>query len=377
MTDPSGYPKQGGADGWLVIFLVWPFGMGGLIYLLHEAWIITAPFFQLQTGSPDDFALDIMVPVTLILNIFFVRFLYRQKHTYAPLKFPKNILLAPLLLLWFAFTFLLFFGTMLMLVGLVTAFPAILVYRLLVWIHHSTNQGDILVRVFSGIICVVSVPACMAALSSVSRLIWIFGVSLQVKNLATSTVRGAATGLVELHGLVSHAASKNPECPIIGFSPLYETQWVMHTEPFYLDDGTGRVAVIPPLDRDTMNPRYVLNPHPVHGQRVLMEGEEVHLIGELKQSDNPISVSSLHPGQCVEPWIPPYGRFYVRLASFTGKFRRYFLFLAPPDLFLVAAGKERSALGKLLTIQIAWVLVSLILGSGALAVFAVSIHGIF
>ncbi|HPR65392.1 MAG TPA: hypothetical protein PK014_14385 [Thermoanaerobaculia bacterium] len=354
-------------DGWFIMALLWPIGVSGILILLWYLFGKSDLGFEENWQLAVDFFEESIFIIVFFLNVLFVRSLYRQKHTYAPLTFPKNPLWIIPLLLYFVITFSIFFITMGMMVGIFAGAPPLGLAAFLVRLGLKAGEGFTFMKVLAILFSILCIPVLFATVSVFSRIQWALGVRRQIRSLATSKIRSAAMGLVELHGTVCHAENRPKECPILGHSPLYDDLQVYHNEPFLIEDETGSIRVEPPEGNDTMNPRYALNPHPVHGLRVLMDGEEVHLIGYLGLPDG----EGKDP--VIKPWIPPYGRWYLRLVDIFGRPGKILRFLAPTDLFLVAVGEERKALRRLFLHQVLWIFLGVVFAVGVAVSLTISI----
>ena len=118
----------------------------------------------------------------------------------------------------------------------------------------------------------------------------------QIKNLPTSKIHSAAIGLVELKGKAISARGKKSD-PIIR-SWIHESGDGMHsiqteTNPFYLDDGTGRVLVDPEgCTVDAVKYLFEIKMHHAvlktyqpekkFAESRLMPGEETYVLGSLQ-----------------------------------------------------------------------------------------------
>jgi hypothetical protein len=169
-----------------------------------------------------------------------------------------------------------------------------------------------------------------------------------------------ATGLVELQERAIHIGETDPEEPILGRDPRRDAINSYHSSPFYLEDNTGRLRVVPPEMTDSMSPYFYLRLHEVYAQPVLMHGDRVYVIGRLETDAGTGDAS-------VRLWRSPYGFFYRRLLGLIGGFGRYFEIFSVPAVFVVASGNETEAKARFLRSQYRWMGASLILASAALS----------
>lgn len=200
--------------------------------------------------------------------------------------------------------------------------------------------------------CLACFPAVLLGFGALRRGLWMLSIKRMVENVATSTVRGAAMGLVELHGKARPIDGAGEqailECRYDPMAPLRTK-----VDPFYLEDETGRVLVdvpedcVPGADQRVALLRHAREEGELREYR-LMPGDDVYVIGNLTTDER--------DGQRVDivrPWALPYGRF---LLGFTNAIfnRRWgimgmidlnaflgFGFL--PHIFLVCDGDEKAA----------------------------------
>jgi hypothetical protein len=98
----------------------------------------------------------------------------------------------------------------------------------------------------------LGLPGLVAGMTMIRRAVWLWRLKGQIERLPTSTVRGAALGLVELKGRAVAAPGEGPTLPSLpsdrppSEALLFRLGARYGTAAFYLEDGTGRVRVEPP-----------------------------------------------------------------------------------------------------------------------------------
>jgi hypothetical protein len=358
-------------DSALILLLTAPAGMGGTVFALSLAAGRLSVFDAGIFNDERHFAIFVVFFLVALLNLAMVVYFYRQKHTYAGFVMPGNPLLAPVAILWFFVIGPVFFYSVMFFVpALFVGVPGMGVFRLLEMIRIGALDAVPFMRwFFTVLLLLTAVPAVIAGISAVSRAGWIIHVRGGLRNLPTARTRSAAVGLLELQGRALNIGRKEPDEPILGRDPRRDKIGSYHSSPFYLEDDTGRLLVVPPEMNDSMSPYFFLRLHEVHAQPVLMHGDRVYVIGQLERDAG--------TGEAVvRPWQPPYGFFYRRLLGVIGRFGRYFEVFSVPLVFVVASGNETEAKARFLRSQYRWMGVSLLLGFGGSVVLTVIMGGL-
>ena len=128
----------------------------------------------------------------------------------------------------------------------------------------------------------------------------------QIEILPTSTVRAVAIGLAELKGKAVPLAGKSSGKPIMRRwreSTSDGSRWCDHVEPFFLDDGTGRILVDPTgvFIQGSKNFFSVgmhqaileeMDERDVFSESRLMPGDTVYLVGNVQINDDSKNASN-------------------------------------------------------------------------------------
>lgn len=227
-------------------------------------------------------------------------------------------------------------------------------------VNQLGRLPPVLVRITSSVSFLMGIGGMGSGLAAFTRGLWQGSARRLVENLATSKVRSAAVGLVELRGRGYPLSEEDAERPILGSDGRHRRAH----GPFYLDDGTGRVLVEVPPMRMYGDARFALRRLKPGGPEVLMPGDEVHVIGDLVP--NPQNEATDEPNYIVRPWIPPS-------SMYPGRWIRL---LAAPDVFLVAAGSEKDARHAVVRDQRIHLALGAALAIGALFAMAVGLVGL-
>jgi len=219
-------------------------------------------------------------------------------------------------------------------------------------------------------------PGLVAGITMLRRSVWLWRIKGQVEHLPTSTVRGAALGLVELKGVASaEADGVGTGAPLIT-----RKHGSYHTAPFFLEDDTGRVRVIPPEghfrgedERITLTRRAVAQGAMV--EATLLTGDPVYVLGNLETAAG----GPEGDGRVVRPMKTPYARLLdtqvmgaLPVASFLSSFLGLG-FVQHADFFLLTDASEADAKSRFcrqwrrtLAWGLVWVAVSLPLANWGL-----------
>ena len=204
-----------------------------------------------------------------------------------------------------------------------------------------------LVRIYFWLACW---PALLLGFGAIRRGLWMVSIKRMVENIATSKVRSAAMGLIELHGMAQPSGGDG-EILACRTEPLAGRQ--VKVGPFYLEDDTGRVLVDVPADCVPGDDQRVVITERVRMERdvrfhSLLPGDEVYVIGDMTTQRRDGKDTGV-----VSPWELPYGRFMLGFtnALFNRKWDLIgimdlnsmlgFGFL--PHIFLVCDGDEKVA----------------------------------
>lgn len=172
----------------------------------------------------------------------------------------------------------------------------------------STTAGHTAAWIAAGI---ASLPALVVGLACLRRGLWMLELRAFVDDHPRSSVRAAATGLVEFHGK-ARPLDAGREGPILLARDFTAPGEKRRVSDFLLDDGTGAVRVRVPkdarpgqdgtIDLVTRSRTAGLQP-----EYVLMPGDDVYVLGHFEPSAE-------GPGS-VEPWTPSYGGLFVPLTK--------------------------------------------------------------
>lgn len=371
MTRIMGNVEQDGTDGFLVLLWTAPAGLGGTVYVLTRLARRLDAFGAGVFRNESEMASTLVFWIVALVNLVMVIYCYKQKHTYSGFSWPKNVFLMPVVAVWFFIIGPAFFYTVMFCIpGLFVGAPTLVVYQLASKIGSGAfRESPLAMYCSSALLALTAVPAVVAGVSAVSRSLWVWEVQKNLRNLATSKTTSAAMGFVELQGKAFHARQKDPKIPILGRDPRLQAINELNALPFYVEDAAGRVLVEPPQSSDSMNPHFFLRLHEYHAQPVLMQGDDVYVLGTLEPG--------AEEGQsAVRPWHPPYGFLYRKFLRLFGRLGRKFEFFAPTDVFVVASGDERAARKRFLRAQYRWLAASIILGLGGTVVLHTLIEGI-
>ncbi|MDH4317744.1 MAG: hypothetical protein OEV64_05095 [Desulfobulbaceae bacterium] len=345
---------------------------GFLAFLAETAW--RYELIPKNDTSYEAFQLDILSIITLVLNFGLVVHLYRQKHTYQSQPSSNNPLLFIPFFIWSKiFGPVFFYGVMIFLTGFVFAMPALLLTKLTTFLAHTPlplDKFSSLIQRSCGLITgSFALFTILVGISALSRSIRLWGAHKHLKNIATSKTRSAAIGVVELRG-TAHAGpgmESGPHIPVLGTNPPYYNEFIQ--QAFLLQDESGSLLIDPGNDFDTFNPRLFLDIGKDHGLPVLMPGESIYVLGELRiNSDNGSAV--------VGPWRPPHGLPYKRLRALLGPLGDLLQLLDSEDIFIISCGNEKLARNKLFLSRYRWFAFGLWCLSGGGLTAAIALSGL-
>lgn len=166
-----------------------------------------------------------------------------------------------------------------------------------------------------------------------ARALWLRAVGQQVDNIATSKVRSAARGLVELIGVARAIDARHPGGPILSGGDN-------RIEPFHLEDETGRVRVEPPFGEIECDDHFALARQRREGgkidERLLQPGDRVYVLGALVENERAPAGAEGPDRLVVRSFPPPWGGFFWAATALPLRL----LAGGTPDVFLVANTDE-------------------------------------
>lgn len=274
------------------------------------------------------------VPAWMITGICF-----KQKHTYNAQIYKGNPgCLVP--------AWLFFFSMIGVMTGAALGGPSVFVMGGLAAVGTGKASWVLGAALLAG-----GLVALAVSVSALSRGLLLWATQRQVEILPTSPARGAAAGLVELRGKARGLGGE--EGMLFGQTPGDNRP----ARPFALEDPTGRVRVEPPPVSVWEDPRFAIKRHAHYGLPVLESGDEVLVLGELR--DDPS-----RPGErTVVPWTPAWASFGTRL-------------LSRPSIFLLASEDEGRAKRKLFRARLGWLALGGLLTAGSLLTVVVAAAGL-
>jgi hypothetical protein len=326
--------ERGRQDAWILLPIV--VGGAGLGLAVAEILLRTI-WTELPRGYPYGFGAALaFVPAWMLTGLCF-----KQKHTYDAEIYRKR----PWAIV-FGWTF--FLSIMLLLVGFLFGTPAWAILKGTMSAGRSVAVGSGRERLWAAAFLFLSLPSVLIGVSAISRGLLLWSIQRHVEQLATSTARSAAPGLVELRGVARPPGAESGF--ICGQIPPDRDH---PAAPFELEDETGRIRVEPPPVSLEDDPRFSAKRHPHYGLPVLEGGDEVVVVGAVSEDPE-------RPGQRrVTPWKAsglPFG---------TG-------LLSRPEIFFLACGDEEFAMRRLLRARLGWLTLGSLLTAGSLILCAAS-----
>lgn len=296
-------------------------GAGGLAFVALEALLRTVwkelPWWDVRAIS---------VGVGLIPAWMITRACFGQKHTYDAGIYKKNpgCLIPAWLFFWSVITIF----TSIVLGAPAAAFA----YGLIKAVRNEH-------WVFAPGMLAAGLFALPISVSALSRGLLIWSTRRHVQELATSTARAAAAGLVEIRGVARALDGKDGL--IFGQTPDASRPAV----PFYVEDASGRIRVEPPPSEAWDEPSFSLALHAMYGLPCLHAGDPILVIGAVRETPAGERV--------VAPWTPSSAFFGTRI-------------LSRPEVFLVCGGGEEAAKRRLGQARLGWLALGTALTFGSL-----------
>lgn len=304
-------------------------GAGGLAFVALEVLLRTV-----WTALPWWDVRAISAAVGLIPAWMITKACFGQKHTYNPEIYKKNP--GCLIPAW-----LFFWSMMTLLTGIVLGAPAAAFAYGLIFAVHQKHW------IYAPTMLAAGLFALPISVSAISRGFLLWATRRHVAEMATSTARAAAAGLVELRGVARPIEGQGGF--LFGQTPYQNTRAL----PFLLEDPTGRVRVEPPAVEPGDDPRFALKLHPTYGLRCLEAGDPILVIGAVKEDP------ARPGGRIVAPWTPPGAWFGTRL-------------LSRPGIFLLIGGDETGAKRRLARTRLGWLTLGAALTAGSIVMAGVA-----